>query len=51
MDYIGTVAKENGLSKPQAKKAVDLFFHEMTEALVNGDRVETRGLCSIFVEQ
>ena len=50
-DLIEALAKENGLSKLQAKKAVDLFFDEMTEALSNGYRVEIRGLCSIFVKE
>jgi len=50
-ELIEALAKENGLSKAQAKKAVDLFFDEMAEALANGDRVEIRGLCSIFVKK
>jgi integration host factor subunit beta len=47
-DLIEALAEENGLSKAQAKKAVELFFDEMAEALANGDRVEIRGFCSIF---
>ncbi|MBW2194027.1 MAG: integration host factor subunit beta [Deltaproteobacteria bacterium] len=50
-DLIEALAKEVGLTKTQAKKAVGLFFDEMTEALANGDRVEVRGLCSIFVKE
>jgi integration host factor subunit beta len=49
-DLIDALAKENGLSKTQAKKAVDLFFDEIAQALANGDRVEIRGFCSIFVK-
>ena len=48
---IRALAKENGLNKTQAKKAVELFFDEMTEALASGDRVEVRGLCSFFVKE
>jgi integration host factor subunit beta len=50
-DLIEALAKEVGLSKAQAKKAVELFFDEMAEALANGDRVEIRGFCSIFVKE
>ena len=50
-DLIEALAKENGLSKAQAKMAVDLFFDEMADALANGERVEIRGLCSIFVKE
>lgn len=50
-DLIEALAKEVGLSKAQAKKAVELFFDEMTGALANGDRVEIRGLCSIYVRE
>jgi integration host factor subunit beta len=50
-ELIQALAKENGLSKTQARKAVDLFFDEMTEALANGDRVEVRGFCSFFVKE
>ena len=30
---------------------VDLFFDEMSEALVKRDRVEIRGLCSFYVKK
>ena len=50
-DVIEALVKESGLSKTQSKKAVELVFDEMTAALANGDRVEIRGLCSIFVKQ
>lgn len=49
-DLIEVLAKENGLSKAQAKKVVELFFGEMTKALANCDRVEISGFCSIFVK-
>lgn len=50
-DLVEALAGENGLSKAQAKKAVELFFDEMTDALANGDKVEIRGFCSIFVKE
>jgi len=50
-DLIEALAEENSLSKAQAKEAVELFFDGMAEALANGDRVEVRGFCSIFVKE
>ena len=45
------IAQENcSLSKGQAKKAVELFFDSMAEALSKGERVEIRGLCSFKVK-
>ena len=41
---------DNVISKPEAKKIVDLFFDEMATALEKGDRVEIRGLCSFYVK-
>jgi integration host factor subunit beta len=39
------------LTKNNAKEVVDLFFDEMSNALANGDRVEIRGFCSIYVKR
>jgi len=50
-DLIEALAKETGLSKTRAEHVVELFFHQMAEALATDDRVEIRGLCSIFVKE
>ena len=50
-DLIETLRKETNLTKVQAEQVVDLFFDEMSKALAAGDRVEIRGLCSIFVKK
>ena len=50
-DLIETLRKETGLSKSKSEQVVDLFFDVMTEALASGDRVEIRGLCSIYVKK
>ena len=50
-ELIGALRQETGLSRPKAKEVVELFLDEMSNALANGDRVEIRGLCSIFVKQ
>ena len=42
---------EAELTKSEARKVIDLFFDEMSNALANGDRVEIRGLCSFYVKQ
>jgi integration host factor subunit beta len=51
LELIGTLKAENGLTKNEAKVAVDLFFKELSSSLAKGDRVEIRGLCSFFVKQ
>jgi len=35
----------------KAEEVVKVFFDEMADALVSGDRVEVRGLCSMFVKK
>ena len=42
--------REN-LTKPEARRIVDLFFAEMARALARGDRVEIRGLFSFFIKK
>ena len=42
---------ELDLKKIEADTIVRLFFKEMSDALVNGDRVEIRGLCSFSVKK
>lgn len=49
-ELIGALAKEKGLSRSKAKEVIDLFFNEMSSVLVNGERVEIRGLFSMFVK-
>ena len=48
-DLIEALQNETGLTKTKTADVVDLFFGEMTRALANGDRVEIRGFCSIYV--
>jgi len=48
---IDALAKETGLSRTKTTKVVDLLFDEMSNALVNGDRVEIRGFCSFHVRK
>lgn len=47
---IETLKEEAGLTKAIATQIVEVFFDEMSNALSSGDRVEIRGLCSIYVK-
>ncbi len=51
VDLIQALKNSNHLPKSEAERIVVLFFDKMSEALVQGDRVEIRGLCSIFVKK
>ena len=51
LELIDAVRGETELTKYEAAAVVNLFFDEMANALVSGDRVEVRGLCSMFVKQ
>ena len=51
LELIQALMKNNGLSKSEAAKIVNLFFNEMADALAKGDRVEIRGLCSFYVKK
>lgn len=50
-DLIQKLSETQNLSQSQAAKVVELFFNQMAAALANGDRVEIRGLCSMFVKE
>lgn len=49
-DLVNALKNENGFTRQQAEKIVDIFFNTMAEALTNGERVEIRGFGSIFVK-
>lgn len=51
LDLIAELQKTDGLNKAYAAKIVELFFSEMCGALAKGERVEIRGLCSLFVKE
>ena len=51
LELVEVLKEEAELTKNEAKKVVDLFFDEMSNALANGDRVEIRGLCSFYVKE
>jgi integration host factor subunit beta len=47
---IDQLQRKTGISKAKAEKVVDIFFGTISETLSQGDRVEIRGFCSIFVK-
>ena len=51
LGLIEELVMKTDLTKSEAKKVIDLFFNEMSNALTNGERVEIRGLCSFYVKQ
>jgi integration host factor subunit beta len=48
---IDALQQETGLSKAKAEEATDIFVNAMVDALIGGDRIEIRGLCSIYVKE
>lgn len=50
-DLIEALKKRNEFTREKAERVIDLFFGEMTNALVKGDRIEIRGFGSIFVKE
>ena len=48
---VDALQREVGISKAKAEAIVNIFFDAMSDALVRGDRVEIRGLCSFFVKE
>jgi len=51
LELIQTLKRENGLSKQEAAAMVKVCFDEMSKALAAGNRVELRGLCSIYIKK
>ena len=50
-ELIERLAKENGLTKAEAKIIAELTFQKMTDALAQGNRIEFRGLGSFEVRE
>ena len=50
-DLINALNSEYDITKQEAATTVNVFFNKMSNALANGERVEIRGLCSIYVKK
>ena len=48
---IDTLHRETNLTRTKSEQVVELFFDEMSRAFAAGDRVEIRGLCTIYVKE
>ena len=51
LELIQAVKDKTGLSKQEASDVVKLFFDTLTETMVNGERIEIRGLWSFFMKE
>ncbi|MFK5951524.1 MAG: HU family DNA-binding protein [Desulfobacterium sp.] len=51
LELISTLKQKTGLTKAEAADVVQTFFDSLTQALVQGERVEIRGLCSFFIKE
>jgi integration host factor subunit beta len=51
LELISSLKQEANISKAEAAEVVDMFFDSMSDSLINGDRIEIRGLCSFFVKK
>lgn len=50
-DLVKTIAAEFGYSKTEARASVDAFFEALTDAIVEGHRIEARGFGAFTVKQ
>jgi integration host factor subunit beta len=51
LELIAELARQQGLSMPESKKTVNVFFDAISQALSQGSRVEIRGLCALKVKE
>ena len=51
LELIQTLKDRCDLTKDEANEVVRAFFSEMTNAMINGDRIEIRGFCSFFIKE
>ena len=51
LELIQVLKDKTKLNKQEASEVVRLFFDSLTEAMINGDRIEIRGFCSFFIKE
>ncbi len=51
LELIHELQTQTKLTEKEAAEVVNLFFETISDALINGDRVEIRGLCSFYVKE
>ena len=50
-DLVKTIAAEFGYSKTEARASVDAFFEALSDAIIEGHRIEARGFGAFTVKQ
>lgn len=50
-ELIETVAQRSNITKKRAEEVVNMIFDSMVQAMVQGDRIEIRGLGSFMVKE
>jgi integration host factor subunit beta len=50
LELIQELKEKCHLTKEEASEVVKIFFDEMANAFVKGERVEIRGLCSFYIK-
>lgn len=51
LELVEALREKNELTKSKAIAIVEMFFDEMSDALAKGDRVEIRGLFSVYAKK
>jgi integration host factor subunit beta len=51
LEIITALKNEARISKAEAAEVVQIFFESMADSLIQGERVEIRGLCSFYVKE
>jgi len=50
LELIQELKDRTGLSRQEAKDVVHLFFDSLTQAMIEGERIEIRGFCSLHIK-
>lgn len=51
LELISTLKDRANLTKSEAADVIRIFFDSLSDAFVNGERVEIRGLCSFHIKE
>jgi len=50
LELIQALKERSNLTKQEAATVLEIFFEDLTNAFIDGDRVDIRGLCSFHVK-
>ncbi len=51
LELVQTLKEKCNLTSQEASKFIEIFFSEMTNAFIEGERVEIRGFCSFYTKE